>query len=525
MCVCVCLAECFQENVCWCLSPSRGSDLGLYVTQVTFSGPEELRMKPTGNPLAVKGVVSRAGSYLVSALVSGKPLPGWPRQVRVVPAKPCAPKSRFSGQALCGKPVVVGESAEVILHTFDKDGNVVKEGGSKVTAVLSSQDGSWRQQAQVVDNGDGAHQVLVSPECAGTFLLHAQVNGVSVCEEGVQIAAEWGPFMASQCAAALTTSGQAEQLSPRVGEAAKLKVTSMRPLDRLLPCLAVSLHCPSGAVSSLPSSCEADGIVSSWKWAEVGQYTVVVTVGGENIPGSPFVAAVEPGIAHLPYTQVIRESDVCVAGQPVAIRLVTHDRQGHRCDLGGQQVCVKVEGKPEGANAEVSDLGDGTYKAVFTPTAGGPLHLIASLKGGMGEARLATGLQVSAGRAVAKESSIVWDPNQSKAKAGQAVQMEVVRADAFSNVVRSSEGQPAVNLKVDGPGEAVVETEETKDGRVLVHVTATMAGKYKATAAFAGGKETIGAPVEFEVTAALVHSCCLSEGAAFCFLERPLKGK
>ena len=457
-------------------------------------------MKPTGNPLAVKGVVSKAGSYLVSAMVSGKPLPGWPRQVRVVPAKPHAPKSRLSGQALCGKPVVVGESAEVILHTFDKDGNVVKEGGSKVTAVLSSQDGSRQQHAQVVDHGNGTYQVLVSPECAGTFLLHAKVNGVAVCDEGAQIAAEWGPFMASHCAAVLTSAGEVAQASPRVGEAAKLKVTSMRPLDRLLPCLAVSLHCPSGAVSSLPSSCDADGIVSSWKWAEVGQYSVVVTVGGENIPGSPFVAAVEPGAAHLPYTQVIGESDVCIAGEPTAVRLITHDKQGHRCDRGGQQICVKVDGKPVGADAKVSDLGDGTYKAVFTPTVGGPLSLVASLKGGKGETRLASGLLVSAGRAVAKESSIVWDPNQGKAKAGQTVHMEVVRADAFGNVVRSPEGQPAVNLKVDGPAVAVVQTEETKDGRVLVQVTATMAGKYKATAAFADGKESIGAPVQFEVT-------------------------
>jgi hypothetical protein len=242
-------------------------------------------------------------------------------------------------------------------------------------------------------------------------------------------------------------------------------------------------------------SSESGSIVSSWKWAEVGQHSIVVSVGGDNIPGSPFVAVVHPGSAHLQYTNVVGESSSCVAGQPVTVRLVTRDKQGHCCDRGGQEIYVTVDGRP----AKVSDLGDGSYKATFTPTKRGALFLAVSFTGSTGESRLMSNLKVAAGRAVAKESRIFCDLSQRSSEAGKAIRMEVVRADAFGNVISSSEGQPALQLSVDGPSKPIIDLVDAGDGKTYVHITSTVAGSYTASASFSDCEELIGTPLEFEV--------------------------
>jgi hypothetical protein len=123
-------------------------------------------------------------------------LPGWPRQLRVVAAKPFAPNCRVHGRSLCGKATIVGNPSEVNLYTFDQFGNAVNEGGHSVTARLSRHDGSGEQQAHVLDNGDGSYRIVFNPEWSGILLLQTQVNGVDVFKGGVQITAEWGPLAA-----------------------------------------------------------------------------------------------------------------------------------------------------------------------------------------------------------------------------------------------------------------------------------------------------------------------------------------
>ena len=77
---------------------------------------------------------------------------------------------------------------------------------------------------------------------------------------------------------------------------------------------------------------------------------------------------------------------LAVAGVPSQFMIITFDQQGEKCIAGGDDVLVRIERPGEGKalasmssdedlGVGIDDLGDGTYKVTFTPSASGQIFV------------------------------------------------------------------------------------------------------------------------------------------------------
>lgn len=137
----------------------------------------------------------------------------------------------------------------------------------------------------------------------------------------------------------------------------------------------------SGAnpVGSAPVADQGDGsYLAGYTPARVGTDLVDVRVNGQPVPGSPFTSLVVAGAAD-PGKSTADVPDG-VFGTPLTILVHVNDSQGNSVGRAGDLVQVTVEGTQNG-NLPVEYVGDGTYRAIWTPLALGKFKVDVALNG------------------------------------------------------------------------------------------------------------------------------------------------
>jgi hypothetical protein len=99
-----------------------------------------------------------------------------------------------------------------------------------------------------------------------------------------------------------------------------------------------------------------------------GTDQVGVTLDGSPVSGSPFSSTVAAGAVDPASSSAVVPDGV--AGNPTTITVVARDQFGNQVATGGASVSVDITGANPGS-ASVTDNGDGTYTATYTPAVSG----------------------------------------------------------------------------------------------------------------------------------------------------------
>lgn len=113
---------------------------------------------------------------------------------------------------------------------------------------------------------------------------------------------------------------------------------------------------------------------ASYSIGVAGQYLLHVRLRKQalSLPGSPFLLTIKPGRAFALSTKLPKEITGEVGGL-CSMRIVTGDKMGNPCVEGGGRIVVNCH--DAGMNAEVDDLGDGSYEITLTSTKTGTFEV------------------------------------------------------------------------------------------------------------------------------------------------------
>jgi hypothetical protein len=112
---------------------------------------------------------------------------------------------------------------------------------------------------------------------------------------------------------------------------------------------------------------------ASYSPVAAGTDYIAITVDGTPIGGSPFTSTVGAGeVSPARSTATVPPGEV---GSPTHIVVQARDGNGNPLSSGGETVVVTVSGANNPGALTVTDQGNGTYTASYTPTAVGTDHV------------------------------------------------------------------------------------------------------------------------------------------------------
>jgi len=118
----------------------------------------------------------RSGQYQIELLCNDTPLTGSPFAVTCRANTAHAASSQLSGDGLKGAHA--GESAMILLRSYDRFGNAVVSGGEHVSAELRGSASTVK--TVVTDNSDGTYTITYTATVANDYFLHVTVGDTSV---------------------------------------------------------------------------------------------------------------------------------------------------------------------------------------------------------------------------------------------------------------------------------------------------------------------------------------------------------
>ncbi|XP_051932354.1 filamin-B isoform X2 [Hippocampus zosterae] len=290
-----------------------------------------------------------SGMYTLLLKYGGKPVPGFPAKVMVVPAINVS-KVKVSGRGVDGK--VFREATA----TFTVDARPLsRQGGSRVKAeirnpsgaltdclVKDMNDGTYSMEYTPYENGE--HSVQVLYEDTPVLRNPARVCVCDGCDPSRVVAT--GPGLTK----GLTDKNNSFNIITRGAGTGGLGITVEGPSESKMACK-----------DNKDGSCSVDYVPFT-----PGLYDVNILYGGEHIPGSPFKVPVE---------DLVDPSKVKVYGPGVAPGVRAHIPQMFTVDCsqaGLAPLAVTVDA-PKGLSepVEVLDNGDGTHTVSYTPSVEG----------------------------------------------------------------------------------------------------------------------------------------------------------
>ncbi|MCC7492369.1 MAG: hypothetical protein IT204_08495, partial [Fimbriimonadaceae bacterium] len=194
----------------------------------------------------------------------------------------------------------------------------------------------------------------------------------------------------------------------------------------------------SGANTATPTVTDhGDGTYrASYTPTVAGSDQVAITLGGTAIGGSPYASLVAPGAADgSKSTASVPDG---TAWQPTTNTVQARDALGNARLTGGDTVAVSVSGA-NSATATVTDHGDGTYTAVYTPQLPGTNQVAITL-GGTALGGSPFDSQVAVALPDRVQSAVAVSPATIGADGGDAATFTVTLHDAAGHPVAGLPG-------------------------------------------------------------------------------------
>ncbi|XP_061582652.1 filamin-B-like isoform X1 [Cololabis saira] len=295
-------------------------------------------------------VAPTAGMYTLLLKYGGQVVPGFPAKVTVDPAVDTS-KVKVFGPGVEGRAVFREATTE-----FTVDARPLAErGGDHVKAEVRNPSGGLTE-CVVNDLADGTYSVEYTPFENGVHTVEVQYDGSPVPKS---------PFRVSVCEGCDPSRVVATGPGLQQGLTDQPNNFSIITRGAGIGGLGITVEGPSESKMSCKDNKDGSCSVEYVPFTP-GLYDVNITYGGEHIRGSPF---------KVPVKDVVDSSRVRVSGPGVGSGVRANIPQSFTVDCrkaGEAPLAVSVAG-PKGVAepVEVTDNGDGTHTASYTPSVTG----------------------------------------------------------------------------------------------------------------------------------------------------------
>ncbi|XP_066436816.1 filamin-A isoform X1 [Eleutherodactylus coqui] len=295
------------------------------------------------------------GIYTITIKYGGQMVPNFPSKLQVTPAVDTTGVKVF-GPGVEGKGVFREATTE-----FNVDARALtKNGGPHVKTRVSNPSGNFTE-AYVQDNGDGTYKVEYTPYEEGVHSVDVSYNGSPVPKS---------PFRVPVTEGCDPTRVRVHGPGIQSGTTNKPNKFTVETRGAGTGGLGLAVEGPSEAKMSCTDNKDGSCSVEYIPY-EPGTYSLNVTYGGHQVPGSPF---------KVPVTDVIDSSKVKCSGPGLSPGLVRANvPQSFSVDTSKAGVAplqVKVQG-PKGVvePVDIVDNGDGVQTVNYVPSREGPYNI------------------------------------------------------------------------------------------------------------------------------------------------------
>ncbi|MGH3379889.1 MAG: Ig-like domain-containing protein [Actinoallomurus sp.] len=260
-----------------------------------------------------------------------------------------------------------GTFSTITVTAADDFGNPLP--GLAVTLAATGQ-GNTLVQPSGPTNAQGVATGRFSSTSPGDHAVSATVGTTAVTQTAT-VTVTAGPPVASASTAQVGagTAGTATAVTINLRDAASNPVTGAAAK------IAVNVggaNSGGGTVSETGNG----GYLFTYTPLKVGTDQIRIRVDGADIPGSPFSSTISPGAANAAHTTAA-VGDATLF-QSATFVVTARDAQDNPVGHGGDAVKINVEQK---GDLTVTDNGNGTYSAVFAPSAIGTFAVAITLNG------------------------------------------------------------------------------------------------------------------------------------------------
>lgn len=268
-------------------------------------------------------------------------------------------------------PGTVGNLTTIVVTLRDTYKNQVA--GHK-TLRLALEGANAGTPLQVTDNRDGTYTATYVPTIAGTDSVRIYVDEEEIGDSPVSAAVSAGRA-ASDRTAALVPDG-------RAGEPTTITVTARDAYGNpLTDRQGVEVMIKGANLGSSVAIFDQEGgtFTATYTPQRAGIDQIVINLNGELIRGGPFTSTVEPG--WVSPTHCSATVPAGAVGTPSSMTILARDALDNDLTVGGAAVDVQVMGANVGTPVHVTDRGNGTYVAVYTPMRAGTDDIAVTVNG------------------------------------------------------------------------------------------------------------------------------------------------
>uniref|UniRef100_A0A3Q3B3P4 Filamin B n=1 Tax=Kryptolebias marmoratus TaxID=37003 RepID=A0A3Q3B3P4_KRYMA len=295
-----------------------------------------------------------AGLYTLMLKYEGEAVPGFPAKVTVDPAVDTS-RVKVFGPGVDGQAIFREATTE-----FSVDARpLTRRGGDHVKAEVRNPSGALTD-CEVVDNADGTYSVEYTPFESGVHSVEVLYDDTPVPQSPFRVSVSEGCDPSRVVATgpglqqALTDQTNSFNIVTRGAGIGGLGITVEGPSESKMSCK-----------DNKDGSCSVEYVPLT-----PGLYDVNITYGGEHIPGSPF---------KVPAKDLVDSSKVKVSGPGVGSGVRANIPQSFTvdCRKAGEATLAVAVTAPKGVATpvELTDNGDGTHTASYTPSVEG-LHSV-----------------------------------------------------------------------------------------------------------------------------------------------------
>jgi len=257
-----------------------------------------------------------------------------------------------------------GNPTDIVVQARDAFGNPLAAGGETVEISVS---GANNPGALVVtDVGDGTYTASYTPLSTGDDSVVITMNGTGISGSPFTSSVSSGVVSPAQSTASVPDGG--------VGAATNIVVQARDSEGNAIATGGATVLVEvSGANTVAPFAATdvGDGTyTASYIPVDLGDDDIAITMNGTPISGSPFTSTVGVGPAD-PASSTASVPDG-EAGLVTDIVVQARDAGGNALSGGGESVVVNVTGANNEGDLTVTDEGDGTYTASYTPLTASP---------------------------------------------------------------------------------------------------------------------------------------------------------
>ena len=353
-----------------------------------------------------------------------------------------------------------GSPTTITIQSRDVFGNLRTVGGATFTVVVS---GATSATPAVTDTGDGTYTATYPPTAAGNDQVAIRFNGNHIG------GSPYTSVVAAAGAATIAVNGgnnQTAAVNQVLSTDPSVIVTdgSGNPVQGVSVTFAVGAN--SGSITGANQVTNVNGVavVGSWRVDTLaGTNTLTATSAG--LAGSPvtFTATGTPGGANALHS--IASVPAGTAGSPTTISIQARDVFNNNRTTGGANFTVAITGANT-ATGVVTDNGDGTYTATYTPAVAGTdivtIRLNGTQIGG-------SPFNSVVGKAASTTTITGHAPDPSVVGQGITVDVTVSGSGATpGGSVTVSDGTDSCNLTLSGGSGSCVLTPTTSGSKTLV---------------------------------------------------------